>query len=125
MKFIGKWKVLKTMSFTEDGIKHLTKEEIIEQDGEDAELDLFGSVIEFTADGAIKTLVPVPADKIEEAKAEGLEIDAEGFACLDQLEWKEEGDNVFMSQDGELVPLELTEDGLLKFAMGMMLLEKI
>ncbi len=125
MEFIGKWKVLKTMYFTEDGIKHLTMDEIVAIEGEAADIQMFSSVIEFTADGAVKTLIPVPAEAVEEAKAAGMEIDAEGFACVEQSEWKEEGGIPVMDQGGEVAPLELTDDGLLKFGMGMMLLEKI
>ena len=125
MEFIGKWKVLKTMYFTEDGVKHLTKEEIIAQDGEDADLQMFDAIIEFTEDGAVKTLVHVPADQIEEAKAAGMPIDADGFMLVEESEWKEEDGKAYMAQEDGPFFLELTEDGLLKFAMGMMLLEKI
>lgn len=122
MEFIGKWKVLKTMYPTSDGIKHLTKEELIALGEED--LQMFDSVIEFAADGSVNTLIPVPADQIEAAKADGLEIDENGYACVEKTEWKTEDGKAFVSMDGDFVPLELTQDGLLKYAMGMMLLEK-
>lgn len=125
MEFIGKWHVKKAMYFTEDGIKHLTKDEIIAIEGEDADLQMFSPIIQFCADGAIKTLVSVPAEELEEAKGAGMEIDADGFAVVEESQWKKDGDQVIMDQGGEIVPIEFTEEGLLKYAMGMMLLEKI
>lgn len=125
MNLIGKWKIAKTMFATEDGINHLTKEEIIEAGGDGEDLQLFESVIDFTADGKINTLLKVPEDQIADAKAAGLEIDKSGLAIIDSAEWTEEDGKFFAVIGGESAPLEKTPDGYLLYGMGMMLLEKL
>ena len=67
-------------------MQSMTKEELIALGEED--LQMFDSVIEFAADGSVNTLIPVPADQIEAAKADGLEIDENGYACVEKTEWK-------------------------------------
>lgn len=124
MEFIGKWIVKKTMHFGEDGVKHLTKEELIAVEGDDADLEMFNSIVNIKEDGVIETLVQVPADQVEEAKAQGAPVDENGCICVDKMAWKEENGEILYEENGEFVPFVLTEDGLLRFAAGMMLLER-
>lgn len=124
MKFLGKWIVKKTMFPTEDGIKHLTKDELIAL-GIEEDLEMFDSIILVKEDGIVETLVQIPANQVEAAKAEGAPVDENGCICVGSAAWKEEGGEVLYEENGEFVPFELTDDGYLKFASGMMLLEKI
>lgn len=125
MEYLGKWAVKKSMYPTEEGIKHLTKEELIAAGADSDDLSMFDSVIVIKDDGTMDTLVQVPADQIEEAKAQGAPVDENGCILVETSTWKEENGAYFYEISGETVPFELTEDGLLKYAMGMMLLEKI
>ena len=75
MDFLGKWIVKKTMFPTEDGIKHLTKDELLAL-GVDEDLEMFDSVILVKDGGIMEMLVQIPADQVEAAKAEG---EAEGW----------------------------------------------
>ncbi len=126
MELIGKWKVKKTMYPTSEGIKHLTKEELIALGVYDEEdFKMFDSVVEFKADGTVTTMIQIPANKIEEAKAEGASVDEDGFICVDSQEWKEEDGKAFYNLGDEFVPLLLNEEGLLAFAGGMICLEKV
>lgn len=124
MDIIGKWIVKKAMYPGEEGMLHLTKEEMIAHGVDEDDLEMFGSVIEFKADGTVETKVQIPADQIEAAKAEGAPVDADGCIVVDSTTWKEEGGAYLYDLGGDFAPLDETEDGLLSFGMGMMLLEK-
>ena len=124
MEFLGKWIVKKTMFPTEDGIKHLTKDELIAL-GIEEDLEMFDSVIYVKDGGIMETLMQIPADQVEAAKAEGAPVDENGCICMDSVAWKEEDGNFFYEENGEFVPVQLTDDGYLMFASGMMLLEKV
>ncbi len=126
MELIGKWRVKKTLFPTEEGVAHLTKDEILAMGVEDPEiLEIFNATMLIEADGTFVTLVPVPEEHLEEAKAEGAEIDENGCIRADETTWKEVNGEYFFEQDGQSVPFNFTSDGLLEYAMGMMLLEKI
>jgi len=124
MDFIGTWKVKKSMVFTDDGMKHLTKEEMIANDIE-VESDMFSAVVVFKEDGTYETMVQIPEDQIEAAKAEGAPVDENGCICVGASTWYEKNGAYYFEQGGEECPIEITEEGLLKFSMGMTLLEKI
>jgi hypothetical protein len=126
MEFIGKWRVKKSIYPTEDGMKHLTKEELIAAgvDDEDA-LQMFDAIIEIKENGAIDTLIQVPEEMLEEAKAQGADVDENGCVKVESTTWSEKDGRYYYFVGGEDAPLELNEDGLLPFAMGMMLLERV
>ena len=123
MNIVGKWTVKKTMYPTSDGVKHLTKDELIALNVDMEDLQMFDSVINFKDDGTAITLVKIPDEQIEAAKAEGAEIDDDGCVIVESAEWKEENGEYMLDQGGWM-PLSFTEDGLMVYAMGMMLLEK-
>ena len=125
MELIGKWKVKKTMYPTQDGIKHLTKEELIDLGVYDEDdFKMFDSVVEFKSDGTVATMIQIPAEQLEEAKAEGAPVDENGFICIETSEWKEDG-KAYYKLGNDFVTLSFNEEGLLAFAGGMMLLEKM
>lgn len=124
MEFLGKWIVKKTMFPTEDGIKHLTKDELIAL-GIEEDLEMFDSVILINEGGTVETLIQLPADQIEAAKADGAPVDENGCICVDSVAWKDENGQFLYEENGEFVPAHLTDDGYLIFASGMMLLEKV
>ena len=109
---------------TEDGIKHLTREELNAL-GVEEDLEMFDSVILVKDGGIMEMLMQIPADQVEAAKAEGAPVDENGYICVDSVTWKEEGGEFLYEENGEFVPAQLTEDGYLKFGAGMMLLEKV
>ena len=126
MGLIGRWKVKKTMYPTEDGIKHLTKEELIALGVcDEDDFKVFDSVIEFKADGTVVTMIRIPAEQIEEAKSEGAPVDDNGWLCVEASVWKEENSKASYKLGDDFVPLDFNEEGLLLYAMGMMCLEKV
>lgn len=83
----------------------------------------------------MNTLMRVPEDKLELAKAQGAVIDEDGFAAVEQTTWKEKGGKFFYDTKvkGEVLGQEVdpfaeipvTEDGCLVIAYGTMILERI
>ena len=124
MEFLGKWIVKKSMYPTEDGIKHLTKDELLALGCDDEDLQMFSSVIVIKDDGTMDTLVQIPADQIESARAEGAPVDENGCIPVESTVWKEENGEFVYCENGEFVPFTVTEEGYLRYAGGMMLLEK-
>lgn len=125
MNIVGKWRVAKTMYPTDEGVKHLTKDELLELNVDQEDLTMFACVIEFKAEGTVETRIQVPPEAVEETRAAGVPLDADGWAVMESSTWKEDETGFSYVLDGESVPLTETEDGLLTFAMGMMLLEKL
>ena len=124
MDFLGTWYTKKAMTFTEDGVTHLSKEEmeakgLLDEDSE----QLFDSGIEIKADGTIVQFVVVPPEVAEQAKAEGEAVDEQGHIIVGEATWKETENGPVYCMDGQEMPLEL-DNGLLKFAMGLTLMEK-
>ena len=125
MDFIGTWITKKVMAFTDEGVTHLTKEEM-ETKGllDEDSAQLFSSGIDVNADGTIVQFVVLPADVVEQAKAEGAPVDDKGRVVVGEMTWEDTENGPVYCIDEQEMPLEL-EEGLLKFSMGMTLMEKV
>lgn len=136
MSIIGNWKVAKVAVFDESFDLTLKAEAEIEATPENEEYKkMFCAVIEFTADGKAYTKLKVPEEALEEARAQGMPVDGDGYAVVEQKAWKEEN-GVFLYDTGNtgeamgeaidpFEPLVLNEDGSMLMPGGMMLLERI
>ena len=89
---------------------------------------------EFTPDGRLDTLMPVPEEMVEQAKNEGMEI-CEGFAVIKSAAWKEQDGKFFYNSEiegevfGETVDpfmeIKVLPDGCLLYNMDVLVLERV
>ncbi len=131
MKYIGKWKIHSCMTFDEEkGMVFKPLDEIIASDPDDGSMaQMKATVIEFTENGEVLTLMPIPEgtppEAIEAARASGMEITDKG-AVLGRAPWKEE-DGVIKFDSGVTgevlgekadpwVAVEEDENGLISYA---------
>lgn len=129
MSIAGKWKVQKIMSFGEEGPQLITMAEfeaIPEKDEEMAQMA--SSILDITEDGKITMMIPIPAEAIEEARAEGAEVTDDGFVIADRFEWLNRDGEYFClneSMGTDPMPLKIDGDGGLEFMGGLLIYEKI
>ncbi len=138
MNLVGKWKVCQMMSFdSESGsLVYKTKDELSAQGDENEALRMFGTLVEFTEDGEVIMLLPIPEgvsqEQIDEAVKSGKAEIRDGMIAMEKKAWKEEDGKYFYDSGtkGEVLGkpvspwVELTiEDGLL--VIPMMKLEKV
>ena len=133
MSIIGTWKAKKMLIPDENGMNFLTKEELIEKgiyDEDDMGM-MFRFHIDIKDDGTISSYIKLPdasqlpPEVLESAKAEGADLSGEVNIPMESYSWVEEDGSYFYEVDGQKTPLEINEDGLLAFNMGMTLFEKL
>ena len=132
MSIIGTWKAKKMLIPDENGFNFLSKEELIEKGiySEDMEM-MFNFHIDVKDDKTIDSYVllpdasKLPPEILESARAEGAEIGENVRILMESYTWTEEDGNCFYEVDGQKTPLEINEEGLLAFNMGMTLFEKL
>jgi len=149
---IGCYKVAKMFGFIDGKMALYTPEEILADvknqiaagDSEPAELAEYernlGTIYEFCEDGRMLGWMKIPEgtpqDAIDAALAAGQLLGVkDGLFCREAKAWKEENGECFYDTEqkrevlGEALTswdkLELNEDGLLPFASGTLLLEKL
>ena len=151
-EIVGKYRIAKMMGMVGGNFALFTKDEIAEdlkkqvaagetEEEEAAEtLSQFDNVVEFAADHKIKTWMKVPADVTEEQLKEAIESGeigevADGYFVIEEKEWKSVGGKYYYDT-GEYREIfgevkspwdEITfgENGMIPFADGLMLLERI
>lgn len=133
MSIVGNWKAKKMLIPDENGINFLTKEELINKgiyDEDDMGM-MFNLHIDINEDGTISSFVMIPdasqlpPEVLESAKAEGADLSGEIRIPMESYVWVEENGSYFYEVDGQKTPLEINEEGLLVFNMGMTLFEKL
>ena len=131
MKYLGRWRIHSCMSFDEEnGVVYKALDEMLEQDpADDTAAQMKNTVIEFTEDGSILTLMRIPEgtpqEALDQARASGMVILDDGFAVLESKQWKEEDGQVKFDSgiQGEImgekadpwVPVSEDGDGLLVY----------
>ena len=127
MSIIGQWKTKKILFPLEEEIKHYSKEELIEKGVYDeSEMGMmFNLILDIKSDGTIESFIKLPAEAVEQARAEGAPVNENGCISMESYTWIEEDGNCFYEVDGQKTHLEINEDGLLAFNMGMTLFEKL
>lgn len=117
MELVGKWKVSEVYYFApKDGMTWMTADELAKTADVDNELIdmLANSVMVFTEDGFVETLMPFhPEDftpeEIEQAIANGLEF-RDGMAVVEKKPWKKEWERYLYNteEDRELFGEEVS-----------------
>lgn len=133
MNIIGKWKIKELHIPTPEGVQDFTPETLPEGEEYEEFAQMARTLLEFTPEGRLDTLMPVPEEMMEQAQSEGMEI-RDGFAVLRSTEWKEQDGRFYYNTEiegemfGETVDpfMEITvqPDGTLLYAMGVMTLER-
>ena len=90
---------------------------------------------EFAEDGTLNTLMFVPEDKRCEAAKHGAVVREDGYAAVESTVWKEENGKIYYDTEiegevlGEKVDsfaeIPVTEDGCLRYELGMIILERV
>ncbi len=126
MSVIGTWKTKKVIDHSRGEKRYLTKEEYIEEGILDFETEgIFMMLIEIKEEGVISQYILIPEERMAEAVESGAEIDEMGRVYVEDFVWRERDGQLFCIFEGREIPLEITEDGLLVFAEGVALLERV
>lgn len=134
MDIIGKWKVKEFHIPTPDGMQVFTPETLPDEEEYEDFAQMVRTFFEFTPDGRLDTLMPVPEEMVEQAKNEGMEI-REGFAVIKSAAWKEQDGKFFFDSEiegeilGEAVDsfmeIKVLPDGCLLYNMDVLVLERV
>lgn len=146
MNIIGKWKIkefhlptpMDERDYTSEDpsavVRIYTPETL--PDGEEYEdfAQMARTFFEFTPDGRLDTVIPVPEDMYEQAKEEGMEI-RDGFAVINSTTWKEQDGRFFYDSriEGEILgeavdpfmEIKVLPDGCLLYNMDALVLEPV
>ncbi len=131
----GLWKVKEIHTFTPDGELVITADALSTDGSFDDYEKLLQSLTEFAEDGVMNTLMPVPEEIREAAEAEGIVVREDGYGVVESTVWKEENGKLYYDTktEGEALgeevdPFEeifVTEDGCLRYRLGMFVLERV
>lgn len=134
MSLIGTWKVKMVGMFDPDnGLKCVPVEEALASGDEDL-AQMAAMVLKIDADGTMMTCVNLPAEIVEEAKAQGAPVTDDGMIIAEVGRYKEQDGKYyrFTGDEGEIDGVQLDgweeislENGLLSMMGGMVLFEKI
>ena len=134
MDIIGKWKIREFHIPTPDGVDIFTPDTLPddEQYADYAQMSM--ALTEFTPDGKMDTLMPVPEEMLEQVKNEGFEI-RDGFAVIKSTAWKEQDGKFFFDShiEGEILgetvdpfmEIKVLPDGCLLYNMDVLVLERV
>ena len=137
MSILGKWKIYTVTTFDpEVGPKPLTYDEImaLPEDDPNAEMKEFAAAILEITEEALKVWLPIPEEQRAEAAEEGVFVNDDGYACIQEQPVKVENGEYFYDsgEEGEIMgeqidpwkKIELDENG--RFAFNpLMVYEKI
>lgn len=133
MNIIGKWKIREFRLPTPDGVQVFTPDTLPAGEEYEDFAQMARTRIEFTPDGRLNTLMPVPEEMMEQVKNEGMEIH-EGFAVIRSAAWKEQDGKFFYDSgiEGEFLgetvepfmELKVLPDGCLLYNMDVLVLER-
>ena len=133
MNLIGKWKIKEFHIPTPDGIQVFTPDTLPEDEAYMDYAQMARTLTEFTADGRMDTLMPVPEEMLEQVQNEGMEI-RDGFAVIRSAAWKEQDGRFFFDSgiEGEILgeavdpfmEIKVLPDGCLLCNMDVLVLER-
>ena len=134
MDIIGKWKIKEFHIPTPDGVQVFTPDTLPEDEIYMDYTQMARTLTEFTSDGRMDTLMPVPEEMLEQVKNEGMEI-RDGFAVIKSAAWKEQDGKFFFDSEiegeilGEAVDpfmeIKVQPDGTLLYNMDVLVLERV
>lgn len=133
MNIIGKWKIKEFNIPTLDGVQVFTPDTLPENEDYMDYVQMARTLTEFTTEGRMDTLMPVPEEMLEQVQNEGMEI-RDGFAVIKSAAWKEEDGKFFFDSEiegeilGETVnpfmEIKVLPDGCLLYNMDVLVLER-
>ena len=133
MNLIGKWKIKEFRIPTLDGVQVFTPDTLPESEEYMDYAQMARTLTEFTPDGRMDTLMPVPEELLEQVQNEGMEI-RDGFAVIKSSAWKEQDGKFFFDSEiegeilGEAVDsfmeIKVLPDGCLLYNMDVLVLER-
>ena len=131
----GVWKVKEVHVPTPDGEKVFTPDNPPEDERFEGAVEMMQYRTEFAEDGVLNTLMFVPEEMREEAAKHGAVVREDGYAAVESTVWKEENGKIYYDTEiegevlGEKVDsfaeIPVTEDGCLKYGLGMIILERV
>lgn len=131
----GVWKVKEVHVPTPDGEKVFTPDNPPEDERFEGAVEMMQYRTEFAEDGTLNTLMFVPEDKRCEAAKHGAVVREDGYAAVESTVWKEENGKIYYDTEiegevlGEKVDsfaeIPVTEDGCLRYELGMIILERV
>ena len=133
MDIIGKWKIKEFHIPTPDGVRIFTPDTLPEDETYADYAQMARTVTEFTPDGRLDTLMPVPPEMTAQAQREGMKI-RDGFAVIRSAAWKTQDGRFFYDSGiagemlGETVDpfmeIKVLPDGCLCYDMDVLVLER-
>lgn len=134
MDIRGIWKIKELRMPTPEGEKVFTQDNIPDKEEFDDIARMMQCTTEFAEDGVLNTLLFVPEEMREQAKAQGAVIRDDGYAVVDSTKWKEENGKFYYDTktEGEVfgekidpfAEISVTTDGYLVYGYGTILLER-
>lgn len=146
MNIIGKWKIKEfhlptpiderdyTSEDPSEAIRVYTPETLPDEEEYEDFAKMARTFFEFTPDGKLDTLMPIPEEMYEQAQKEGLEI-RDGFAVIGSTMWKEKDGKFFYDSkiEGEVLgeavdpfmEIKVLPDGCLLYSMDVLVLERV
>ena len=134
MEICGIWKVKELRLPTPEGERVFTPDNPPEEDCFAECVQMMRCLTEFTGDGILNTLMPVPEEVRKEAAEHGIVIREDGYAVIESSVWKEENGKFYYDTkvEGEVLgekvdsfaEIPVTEAGCLLYNFGMFLLER-
>ena len=134
MNIIGKWKIKEFHIPTPDGVQVFTPDTLPEDETYMDYAQMARTLTEFTSDGRLDTLMPVPEEMLEQVQNEGMEI-RDGFAVINSAAWKEQDGKFFFDSgiEGEILgeavdpfmEIKVLPDDCLLYNMDVLVLERV
>lgn len=134
MDIRGIWKIKELRMPTPEGEKVFTPDNIPDKEEFDDIARMMQCTTEFAEDGVLNTLLFVPEEMREQAKAQGAVVRDDGYAVVESTQWKEENGKFYYDTktEGEVLgekvdpfaEISVTTDGYLVYGYGTILLER-
>ena len=108
MELTGKWVVATMLAFTDDGMKQTPVEEI---DTSDSDMAQMASSFLIISDEKIETCIQLPAEVIEEARADGAPVSDDGVLVGETYPIKIENGTVYYNDGSSGMIMDNVIDG--------------
>ena len=133
MEIIGTWKIKEFHLPTPEGVLTYTPDTLPEEEQFEDFAQMARTFLEFTPEGTLDTLMPIPEEMRDEVVAQGVTV-RNGRGVIKSTTWKEENGKFYYdaSVEGEIlgeavspfVEIPVQPDGCLLYGMGTILLER-
>lgn len=134
MDIRGIWKIKELRMPTPEGEKVFTPDNIPDKEKFYDIAQMMRCITEFAEDGVLNTLLFVPEEMREQAKAQGAVVRDDGYAVVESTQWKEENGKFYYDTktEGEVLgekvdpfaEIPVTPEGYLMYGYETILLER-